>query len=98
MKIYNPETAIANRLQGQKFTINNLNDEKAMLEDIIRAGSAGLKEYILEKPSLCPDECTNCLNKTVEAVFDFYLLKSRFLSNVSTEYIKGQIIQQLNEE
>lgn len=98
MKAYDPKTAIANRLRGQTFTINNEKDEKAMLEDIIRAASSGLEEYILESYSLHHDEYTNYLNKTVEEVYNFYLPQSATLSNVSTEYIKNQIIKQLNEE
>ena len=98
MNVYDPKTAIANRLQGQKFTINNVNDEKAMLEDIIRAGSTELKKYISESCSLRHEEYALNLNKTAEEAYNFYLPKSGFLSNVSTEYIKNQIIQQLNEE
>ena len=98
MKAYDPKTAIANRLRGQTFAINNEKDEKAMLEDIIRAASSGLEEYILESYSLHHDEYTNYLNKTVEEVYNFYLPQSATLSNVSTEYIKNQIIKQLNEE
>ena len=98
MKVYDSETAITNRLQGQKFTINNLNDDKAMLEDIIRAGSAGLKDYISENCSLHHDEYIANLDKTAKAVYDFYLPKSTSSLNVSIEYIKQQIIRQLNEE
>ena len=97
MRVYDPKTAIADRLQGQKFTINNENDEKAMLEDIIRAASAELEDYISERYSLCHDEYVSYLSKTVEEVYNFYLPKSGFLSNISTEYIKNQIIKQLNE-
>lgn len=98
MKGYDPKTAIANRLQGREFAINNEHDEKAMLEDMIRAGSAGLEEYILESYSLHHEEYATYLEKTAAAVYDFYLPKSGFISNVSTEYIKQQIVRQLNEE
>ena len=97
MKVYDPKTAIANRLQGRVFTINNEKDEKAMLEDIIRAASAGLEEYILEQYSLHHDEYVAYLNKTVEEVYNFYLPKSSSSLNASSEYIKTQIIKQLNE-
>lgn len=98
MKVYDPKTAIANRLQGQNFTINNLNDEMAMLEDIIRAGSTELKEYISESCSLHHDEYIANLDKTAKAVYDFYLPKSSSSLNVSIESIKQQIISQLNDE
>ena len=35
MKVYDPKTAIANRLRGQVFSINNENDERTMLSEII---------------------------------------------------------------
>lgn len=98
MKVYDPKTAITNRLLGRVFTINNEKDEKAMLEDIIRAASAGLEEYILERYSLHHDEYAVYLNKTVEEVYNFYLSKSSLSSNISSKDIKNQIIKQLNEE
>lgn len=95
MKVYDPKTAIANRLQGQVFSINNENDERAMLSEIICAGSGAFKEYVSECDTLKHDEYDKNLDDTAKEAYEIYLDKSQYvLEDASLEYIKNQIKEQ----
>ncbi len=100
MKVYNPKTAIVNRLQGQVFSINNENDERAMLEDIIRAASnAFAEDYLSECETLKHGEYIKNFENTAKEAYEIYLDKSQYvLEDVSLEYIKNQIKEQSNQQ
>lgn len=99
MKVYDPKTAITNRLQGRIFTINNENDEKAMLEDMIRAGSDAFAEYISECGTLKREYYIENLEATAKETYNIYLSKSlHALGYVSLEYIKNQIKEQAEQQ
>lgn len=97
MKVYDPKTAIANRLRGQVFSINNESDERAMLSEIICAGSAAFTEYVSECDTLKHDEYVKNLEDTANEAYKIYLDKSLYvLKEASLEYIKNQIKEQTN--
>lgn len=100
MKVYDPKTAIVNRLQGRVFTINNEKDEKAMLEDMIRAGSnAFAEDYISECDTLKHDDYIKNLEETAKEVYNIYNDKSQYaLEDASFEYIKSQINEQAEQQ
>ena len=99
MKVYDPKTAITNRLQGRIFTINNENDEKAMLEDMIRAGSDAFAEYISECDTLKLEYYIENLEATAKETYNIYLSKSLYvLSYASLEYVKNQIKEQAEQQ
>ena len=80
MKVYDPKTAIVNRLQGKVFSINNENDEMAMLEDIIRAASnAFAEDYLSECGTLKYNEYVKNLEKTTKEAYKIYLGKSLYV-------------------
>ena len=93
-----PKTAIANRLRGQVFSINNENDERTMLSEIICAGSKAFAEdYISECDTFKHDDYVKNLEETAKEAYKIYLDKSLYvLKEASLEYIKNQIKEQAN--
>ena len=79
MKVYDPKTAIANRLQGQVFSINNENDERAMLEDIIRtASNAFAEDYLSECDTFKHGEYIKNFENTAKEAYEILSLTNDF--------------------